>query len=73
LPTAGACRSSFSKYQGSGHFIDRTAGQRDDVKREALERAGVRYVEIPDGTTPDEMQRIIRHRLTVVAPDDATA
>jgi Protein of unknown function (DUF2726) len=48
------------EYQGSGHGIGGTARQRDKVKRQALERAGVRYVEIPEGTTPDKMQQIIR-------------
>jgi hypothetical protein len=47
------------EYQGSGHGIGGTAGQRDDIKRQALKRAGVRYREIHAGTTPDEMQRII--------------
>jgi hypothetical protein len=55
------------EYQGSGHFIDRTAGQRDDIKRQALERAGVRYREVREGTTPDEMQQIIQ-LLTVAVP-----
>jgi Protein of unknown function (DUF2726) len=46
------------EYQGSGHGIGSTAEQRDDIKRQALERAGVRYREIREGTTPDEMQQI---------------
>jgi hypothetical protein len=56
------------EYQGSGHGIGSTAGQRDDIKRQALERAGVRYREVRVGTTPDEMQQIIRQLLTVAAP-----
>jgi Protein of unknown function (DUF2726) len=56
------------EYQGSGHDIGGDAGQRDAVKRHALEQAGVRYVEIRAGTTSDEMQRIIRQLLTVAAP-----
>jgi hypothetical protein len=60
------------EYQGSGHGIGGTAGQRDEIKRIALslslERAGVRYVEIGEGTTPDEMQRIIRQLRTAAAP-----
>jgi Protein of unknown function (DUF2726) len=56
------------EYQGSGHGIGSTAGQHDDIKRQALERAGVRYREIREGTTPDEMQRIIRQLLTDAAP-----
>ena len=57
------------EYQGSGHGIGSTAGQRDDIKRRALERAGVRYVEIREGTTPHAIQRIIRELLTVAAPE----
>ena len=34
------------EYQGSGHEIGGTAAQRDEIKRMALSRAGVRYVEI---------------------------
>jgi Protein of unknown function (DUF2726) len=56
------------EYQGSGHGIGSTAGQRDDIKRQALERAGVRYREVREGTTPDEMRQIIRQLLTVAAP-----
>jgi hypothetical protein len=56
------------EYQGSGHGIGGTAGQRDDIKRQALERAGVRYREIADGTPQDEMQQIIRQLLTVAGP-----
>jgi hypothetical protein len=52
------------EYQGSGHGIGGTAGQRDDIKRRALERAGVRYIEIHQGAAPDEMERIIRNLLT---------
>ena len=51
------------EYQGSGHNIGGTAGKRDEIKRIALERAGVRFVEIMDGTTPDEIQRTIRELL----------
>jgi hypothetical protein len=54
--------------KGSGHGIGGTARQRDKVKRQALERAGVHYVEIPEGTTPDKMQQIIRQLLTDAAP-----
>jgi hypothetical protein len=56
------------EYQGSGHDIDGTAEQRDDVKRLALEGAGVCFREIPKGTTQDEMQQIIRQLLTDAAP-----
>jgi hypothetical protein len=51
------------EYQGSGHDLGGTATRRDEIKRMALERAGVRYVEIVDGMAPGEMQRIIRNLL----------
>jgi Protein of unknown function (DUF2726) len=51
------------EYQGSGHDIGGTAGPRDEVKRIALQRAGVRYVAIREGATRDEMQQIIRQLL----------
>ena len=52
------------EYQGSGHNIDGTAQRRDEIKRIALERAGVRYMEIKAGTTPAEIQRTIRDLLS---------
>jgi hypothetical protein len=57
-----------SRISGHGHGIGSTAGQHDDIKRQALERAGVRYREIREDATPDEMQQIIRQLLTVAAP-----
>jgi hypothetical protein len=51
------------EYQGAGHDIGGTAKRRDFIKRVALERAGVRYLEIPDATSPADMQRIIRELL----------
>ncbi|MBV8737236.1 MAG: DUF2726 domain-containing protein [Alphaproteobacteria bacterium] len=52
------------EYQGSGHDIGGTAERRDRIKRIALERAGVRYVEIRNGATPAEIQQTIRTVLT---------
>jgi hypothetical protein len=51
------------EYQGAGHNIDGTARRRDEIKKTALERAGVRYVEIIDSTTSVEMRQIIRQLL----------
>jgi len=36
------------EYQGSGHYLG-TAAARDAVKREALRRAGVAYIEVTPG------------------------
>ena len=52
------------EYQGSGHDIGGTATRRDEIKRIALERAGVRFIEIKDGTTQAEIERTIRALLT---------
>jgi Protein of unknown function (DUF2726) len=48
------------EYQGSGHNIGGTAERRDEIKRIALERAGVRFIEIQDGTPATEIQQTIR-------------
>jgi hypothetical protein len=55
------------EYQGSGHSIGGTAGKRDTIKRIALERAGVRFIEIKDGTTQAEIERTIRNLLIPAA------
>jgi Protein of unknown function (DUF2726) len=52
------------EYQGSGHNIGGTAERRDRIKQIALERAGVRYVEIHDGASQAEIQQTIRNVLT---------
>jgi hypothetical protein len=60
------------EFQGSGHDIGGTAKRRDQIKRIALQRAGVRYVEIRDGATQAEIQQIIRSLLTPAASTAAT-
>jgi hypothetical protein len=52
------------EYQGSGHNIGGTAQRRDEIKRMALEQAGVRFVEIRNGATQAEIQKILRDLLT---------
>jgi Protein of unknown function (DUF2726) len=51
------------EYQGGGHNTGGTAERRDRIKRIALEKAGVRYVEIKDGTSQAEIQTAIRELL----------
>ena len=48
------------EYQGGGHFkgADATAA-RDAVKKEALRRAGIGYVEVVAGDTPAELRRVV--------------
>jgi hypothetical protein len=50
------------EYQGSGHYIG-TAAARDAVKKEALRKAGVRYVEIFEGDSPEQIVLRVREQL----------
>ena len=48
------------EYQGNGHYQG-TAAARDAVKKEALRKAGVRYIEVtPEGGTEDMAREISR-------------
>lgn len=47
------------EYQGSGHYLG-TAAARDAVKKEALRRAGVRYIEVMASDSADDLEREIR-------------
>lgn len=46
--------------QGKGHHKGSTTAARDAVKREALRRAGVGYVEVVSGDTPAEVRTMVR-------------
>ena len=46
------------EYQGSGHHLG-SAAARDAVKREALRKAGVAYIEVPEGHTPSDLHAAI--------------
>lgn len=46
------------EYQGGAHHQG-TAAARDAVKKEALRRAGIGYLEIVPGDTPAELKRVI--------------
>lgn len=50
------------EYQGAGHH-QREAAARDAVKKEALRRAGVGYIEVLEGDEPADLKRAIQ-RLT---------
>jgi hypothetical protein len=56
-----ACRPLHAiEYQGGGHYKGAHAtAARDAVKKEALRRAGIGYVEVMAGDTPAELQRVI--------------
>jgi Protein of unknown function (DUF2726) len=44
------------EYQGSGHHLGEDAAARDAVKKEALRKAGIRYIEVAEGDTPAELK-----------------
>jgi hypothetical protein len=50
------------EYQGSGHYIG-TAAARDAVKKEALRKAGVRYAEIFEGDSAEQILFRVREQL----------
>jgi hypothetical protein len=54
------------EYQGSGHYQG-SAAARDAVKKEALRKAGVRYIEVTPEHNPDELAREIL-RIAKVEP-----
>ena len=48
------------EYQGGGHYKGAHAtAARDAVKKEALRRAGIGYVEVIQGDTPAELRRVV--------------
>lgn len=57
------------EYQGGAHFkgAHHTAA-RDAVKKEALRRAGIGYVEVIGGDTPAELRRVVERLVKPVAP-----
>ena len=48
------------EFQGTGHHTGGTAAARDAIKKEALRRAGIGYVEVVNGDTPAEVRGMIR-------------
>jgi hypothetical protein len=60
------------EYQGGGHYQG-NAGARDAVKREALRRAGVKYLEIFEGDSEDQIRRQVREQLGGTPNDDRAA
>ncbi|MGQ3102273.1 MAG: DUF2726 domain-containing protein [Sphingopyxis solisilvae] len=46
--------------QGTGHHLSDNTAARDAVKREALRRAGIGYVEVISGDTPAEVRAMVR-------------
>ena len=50
------------EYQGSGHYQG-TAAARDAVKKEALRKAGVRYVEVSEIDSAEQIRSRVREQL----------
>lgn len=48
------------EFQGTGHHLGRDTAARDAVKKEALRKAGIGYVEVASGDTPAELHAIVR-------------
>lgn len=48
------------EFQGTGHHTGPEAAARDAVKKEALRRAGIGYVEVVSGDTPAEVRGMVR-------------
>ncbi|MBS7668524.1 DUF2726 domain-containing protein [Croceicoccus gelatinilyticus] len=55
------------EFQGTGHHSSAETAARDAVKKEALRRAGIGYVEVVSGDTPAEVREMVR-KLTARAP-----
>jgi len=52
------------EFQGTGHHVGPETAARDAIKREALRRAGIGYVEVVSGNTPSEVRAIISKLLS---------
>ncbi|HWK42052.1 MAG TPA: DUF2726 domain-containing protein [Croceibacterium sp.] len=48
------------EFQGTGHHGSAETAARDAVKKEALRRAGIGYVEVISGDTPAEVRAMVR-------------
>lgn len=59
------------EYQGGGHY-QKDAAARDAVKKEALRRAGVHYIEITSDHSPADLSAEIMRIARIAEPADAT-
>lgn len=48
------------EFQGTGHHLGTETAARDAVKKEALRRAGIGYIEVMAGDTPATLRDIVR-------------
>lgn len=56
------------EYQGAGHYQG-TAAARDAIKKEALRKAGVGYLEVDESDIEDQIRSRLRHQLRSKAND----
>jgi hypothetical protein len=55
------------EYQGKGHYQS-DAAARDAIKREALRKAGIHFIEIDDSHSPGEIVQSVRKALRQLEP-----
>jgi len=48
------------EFQGSGHHLSKEAAARDAIKKEALRRAGIGYIEVQTGDTPSDVKAMVQ-------------
>jgi hypothetical protein len=60
------------EYQGSGHHLGSDASARDAIKKEALRKAGVRFIEIDSNDGPADVRREIGRLAFLVAEGSQT-
>ena len=48
------------EFQGTGHHMGKETAARDAVKKEALRRAGIGYIEVVSGDTPTQVRDMVR-------------
>ncbi len=48
------------EFQGTGHHLSEETAARDAIKKEALRRAGIGYIEVQSGDTPAEVRSLIK-------------
>lgn len=60
------------EFQGSGHYSQKTF-MRDAVKKEALRRAGITLIEVPNNYSPESINALLRQHLPTAGPDNRSS
>ncbi len=55
------------EFQGTGHHLSNETAARDAVKKEALRRAGIGYVEVVSGDTPAQVRETVKRLVSRAA------